>query len=87
MMVDNVRITFDVSIQKSLSSDDIIRLAESIHAFIDAGIIECEEDEEIVVDQKFLIELTKGIENVRKSVKSYGRDREGFIKYPYWKED
>lgn len=82
-MVDNVRITFDSVIQESMPKKDIVRLAESIHAFIDAGIIDCEENGEILVDETFLIELTKGIENIRSSEKTFGRDRHGFIKYPF----
>jgi hypothetical protein len=82
-MVDNVRITFDESIQALMSQDDIIRLAESIHTFIEMGAVECEDGEEIFVDQEYLIDLVGGIERIKKATKKYGRDDNGFIKYPF----
>ena len=82
-MVDRVRITFDDAIQELMSQDDIIKLAESIYAFIDMGTIDCEEDEEIFVDQEYLIDLVGGIERVRKANKKYGRDDDGFVKYQF----
>jgi hypothetical protein len=82
-MVDSVRITFDESIQALMSHDDIIKLAESIHTFIDMGAIECEEGEEIFVDQEYLLDLVGGIERIKKANKKYGRDVDGFVKYPF----
>jgi hypothetical protein len=82
-MVDSVRIVFDDAIQELMSHDDIIRLAESIHTFIEMGAIECEEGEEIFVDQEYLIDLVGGIERIKKATKKYGRDDDGFIKYPF----
>lgn len=82
-MSDRVRITFDESIQELMSSEDIIRLAESIHTFIEMGAIDCEEDQEIFVDQDYLIDLVGGIEKVGKANKKYGRDADGFVKYPF----
>ena len=79
----NFRITIDEAIQESLSKEQIVELAESVHAFVEAGIIDCEEQGELVVDQEFLLELTKGIERLRKAVKTYGRDSDGFAKYPF----
>ena len=80
-MVDHVRIAFDESIQTLMSHDDIIKLAESIHTFIEMGAIECEDGEEIFVDQEYLIDLVGGIERIKKATKKYGRDDDGFIKY------
>ena len=82
-MTNSVRITFDDAIQELMSQDDIIRLAESIHAFIDLGTIECEEGEEIFVDQEYLVDLVGGIERIRKANKKYGRDNDGFVKYKF----
>jgi hypothetical protein len=82
-MVDSVRIVFDEAIQELMSSEDIVRLAESIHTFIDMGAIECEEGEEIFVDQDYLLDLVGGIERIKKANKKYGRDSEGFVKYPF----
>ncbi len=82
-MVDNVRITFDAAIQDLMTKEDIIKLAESIHAFIDMGAIDCDEGEEIFVDQDYIAELVIGIENVRQANKKYGRDADGFVKYQF----
>jgi hypothetical protein len=82
-MVDNVRITFDEAIQDLMTKEDIIKLAESIHAFIDMGAIDCEDGEEIFVDQEYLIDLVGGIERIKKANKKYGRDNDGFVKYPF----
>jgi hypothetical protein len=82
-MTNNVRITFDEAIQELMSSEDIVRLAESIHAFIEIGTIDCEEGEEIFVDQEYLIDLVGGIERIKKANKKYGRDSEGFVKYQF----
>jgi hypothetical protein len=82
-MVDSVRITFDESIQALMSHDDIIKLAESIHTFIEMGAIECEDGEEIFVDQEYLIDLVGGIERIKKANKKYGRDDNSFVKYPF----
>jgi hypothetical protein len=82
-MVDSVRIVFDEAIQELMSSEDIVRLAESIHTFIDMGAIECEEGEEIFVDQDYLLDIVGGIERIKKANKKYGRDSEGFVKYPF----
>lgn len=79
----NFRITIDEAIQESLSKEQIVELAESVHAFVEAGILDCEDQGEILVDQEFLLELTKGIERLRKAVKEYGRDPDGFAKYPF----
>jgi hypothetical protein len=83
MMVDNVRITFDDAIQELMSHDDIIRLAESIHTFIELGTIGCEDGEEIFVDQEYLIDLVGSIERIRKANEKYGRDDNGFVKYQF----
>jgi hypothetical protein len=66
-----------------MSSEDIIRLAESIHTFIEMGAIECEEGEEIFVDQEYLLDLVGGIERVKKATKKYGRSSDGFVKYQF----
>lgn len=83
MMVDRVRITFDEAIQDIMSQEDLIKLAESIHAFIEIGAIDCEEGEEIFVDQDYIAELVIGIEKVRNANKKYGRDDNGFVKYKF----
>ena len=82
-MVDHVRIAFDETIQELMSSEDLVRLAESIHTFIDMGTIDCEEGEEIFVDQEYLIDLVGGIERITKANKKYGRNDDGFVKYPF----
>ena len=82
-MSNNVRITFDDAIQELMSSEDIIRLAESIYAFIDMGTIDCEEGEEIFVDQDYLLDLVGGIERIKKANKKYGRDDDGLVKYQF----
>lgn len=82
-MVDNVRITFDVSIQEQMSTEDIVKLAESLHSFVDFGIIDCDEDEEIFVDHEYLKELVISIEAIRKATKKYGRSDDGLVKYPF----
>jgi hypothetical protein len=82
-MTDRVRITFDESIQSMMSAKELIKLAESIHAFIDIGAIDCENDEEILVDQDYITDLIAGIERVKLANKKYGRDDDGFVKYPF----
>jgi len=83
-MVDNVRITFDASIQEQMSTEDIVKLAESLHSFVDFGLIDCEEDEELYIDHDYLEELVISIENIRKATKKYGRSTDGLVKYPFW---
>ena len=82
-MVDKVRFTFDIALQETMTSETIVNLTESLHSFIDHGIIDCEEDEEIVIDQDYLSDLIHGIEVLRKAYKKYGRDDCGLVKYPF----
>lgn len=82
-MVDKVRFTFDIALQETMTSETIVYLTESLHSFIDHGIIDCEEDEEIVIDQDYLSDLIHGIELLRKAHKKYGRDDCGLVKYPF----
>ena len=79
----NLRITIAESIQQNLSSEQIIELAESVHAFVEAGILDCDDQTELLVDEEFLLELTKGIERLRKARKKYGNTSDGFVKYPF----
>lgn len=85
-MVNKVRFTFDLAIQEMMSTEDIVKLTESLHSFIDHGIIDCEEDEEIIIDTPFMQDLVVGIETIRKAHKKHGRDDDGLVKYPFWKE-
>ena len=82
-MVDKVRFTFDIAIQEMMSTEDIVKLTESLHSFIDHGIIDCEENEEIIIDTDYLADLVVGIETIRKATKKYGRDTDGLVKFPF----
>ena len=83
MMVDKIRFTFDVAIQETMSKENIIQLTETLHSFIDHGIIAAEENEEILIDEEYLADLVAGVENIRKANKKYGRDDQGLVKYPF----
>lgn len=82
-MTNKVRFTFDIAVQDMLPREDIITLTESLYSFIDHGIIDCEEDEEIFIDQEFLEKLIVGIDTIRKANKKYGRDDDGLVKFPF----
>jgi hypothetical protein len=82
-MSDRIRFTFDIGIQKMLSSEDIIKLTESLYSFIDFGIIDCEDGEEFFIDQEYLQSLAVSTEAIRKAGKKYGRDDDGLVKYPF----
>lgn len=82
-MSNKVRFTFDIDIQEMMASKDIVKLTESLYSFIDHGIIDCEDDEEIFIDQDYLADLVIGIETIRKACKKYGRDVDGLVKYPF----
>lgn len=82
-MVNSIRITFDEAIQDLMDREELIKLAESIHTFIEMGAIDCEDGDELFVDQDYIIELVAGIEAVRKATKKYGRDTDGFVKYQF----
>jgi hypothetical protein len=82
-MSNKVRFTFDIDIQEMMSSKDIVKLTESLYSFIDHGIIDCDDDEEICIDQDYLADLVVGIEAIRKACNKYGRDTDGLVKYPF----
>lgn len=82
-MVDKIRFTFDLAIQETMSSEDIVRLTETLHSFIEFGIIPVEDNEEIVIDQDYLADLVVGVDIIRKANKKYGRDDNGLVKYPF----
>jgi hypothetical protein len=83
MMVDKIRFTFDVSVQDMMPSEDIVRLTETLHSFIEFGIIDVEENEEIFIDQEYLQDLVNGVNHIRIANKKYGRDSNGLVKYPF----
>ncbi len=82
-MIDKIRFTFDIAIQETMSSEDIVRLTETLHSFIEFGIIPADDNEEIVIDQDYLADLITGVEIIRKANKKYGRDTDGLVKYPF----
>ena len=82
-MSDRIRFTFDKAVQEHLSTEDIVRLSESLYSFIDHGLIDCEDGEEFYIDSEYLQELVICITALQKASKKYGRDDEGLIKYPF----
>lgn len=86
-MVHHIRFTFDSSIQELMNTDDIIQLTESLQTFIDAGVISCEEDEEIFINHSYLKELALAIERLRVAGNLFGRDDLNLISYPFNKRN
>lgn len=82
-MSDRVRFTFDKTVQEHLSTEDIVRLSESLYSFIEHGLIDCEDGEEFYIDSEYLQKLVGCITALQKASKKYGRDDDGLVKYPF----
>jgi hypothetical protein len=82
-MSDRIRFIFDQAVQESLSTEDIVRLSESLQSFIEYGIIDCEDGEEFYIDTKYLQNLITSITAIQKASKKYSRDDNGLVKYPF----
>jgi hypothetical protein len=82
-MSDRIRFTFDKTVQEHLSTEDLVRLTESLYSFVEHGLIECDTEQEFYIDSEYLQNLIGCINTLYKASKKYGKDENGLVKYPF----
>lgn len=83
-MGKHVRFVFDKVIQENLDSEDIVELSERLYSFIDLGLVNCGDHEELYIDHEYLQTLVNSINVINRAIDKYGCDHDGLVKYPFW---
>lgn len=82
-MSNRIMFVFDRSVQEHLDTEDMVKLTESLHSFIDQGLIDCDDNGEFYIDSEYLQDLVTCINVLQTATKKYGSDDYGLIKYPF----
>lgn len=82
-MAKHIKLSIDRELYESFSKEDMAELTDWVSTLIEAGAIEADENDEVVLDRDFIKGIVNVLENVKEVRNRYGQDEEGFVKYPF----